>query len=354
MTSTTQPVIEAGDDGSSVEAALARVEAMVADGDSLAAIGWLAEQNRRLGDPRLEERLVSVRHRAFAALAQEPGRPDWPPPVPDRFGADQGLVEIAAADLTPEAVAAGIIGHGALLVRGLITDAEVATLVDAIDRGFAAADARAAGTPLADTATWYRPFSSTEGYAMTLGERGWVRDGGGLWTADSPRAFWQFTEIMTRAGVGELLEAYLGERPALSVNKATLRRVPVETGGEWHQDGAFLGDEIRTVNVWLSLTHCGDVAPGLDVVARRIPEILATGVDGAMFDWSVGPDAVERVKGPVGVLRPIFEAGDALLFDQRFLHRTAADPTMTEPRYAIESWFFAPSHYPQDQVPVVF
>jgi hypothetical protein len=353
MTSTTERVDQAADDDA-VDAALAQVERLVAEGSSVEAIGWLGEQNRRLADPRLEGRLVDLRHQAFAALADAPGRPDWPPAIVDQFDSTEGLAEIAAGDLTSDAVAAGILGHGALLVRGLLHQAEVATLIEAIDQGFAAADARAAGAPLAEVSTWYRPFTSTEGYSMTLGERGWVRDGGGLWTADSPRALWLFAEIMQRAGVGALLEGYLGERPALSVNKATLRRVPVDTGGEWHQDGAFLGDEIRTVNVWLALTHCGDVAPGLDVVARRMTEILATGVDGAMFDWSVGPDAVERVKGPAGVVRPIFEAGDALLFDQRFLHRTAADATMTEPRYAIESWFFAPSHYPHDQVPIVF
>jgi hypothetical protein len=27
---------------------------------------------------------------------------------------------------------------------------------------------------------------------------------------------------------------------------------------------------------------------------------------------------------------------------------------MTGARYALESWFFAPSNYPSDQVPVVF
>jgi hypothetical protein len=108
------------------------------------------------------------------------------------------------------------------------------------------------------------------------------------------------------------------------------------------------------VNVWLSLTHCGDTAPGLDLVPRRIPEILETGVDGALFDWSVGPGTVERVKGEAGIVRPVFEAGDALLFDERFLHRTASEPTMTEERYAVESWFFAPSHYPGDQVPILF
>ena len=83
--------------------------------------------------------------------------------------------------------------------------------------------------------------------------------------------------------------------------------------------------------------------------------ILETGTNGAIFDWSVGAGTVDRVLGPTGIVRPIFEPGDALLFDQRFLHRTAADPTtMTNARYAVESWFFAPSHYPHDQVPVYF
>jgi hypothetical protein len=274
--------------------------------------------------------------------------------VVDRFAGQDGLVEIPAAELTSEAIGAGIVGHGCLLVRGLITPDECQELIEAIELAFAAADARNSGTPLSETATWYAPFNAGEGYSITLGERGWVRDGGGLWTADSPRALWRLTEILSRARVGELLEGYLGERPALSVNKGTLRRVPVDTGGEWHQDGAFLGDRIRTVNVWLSLTHCGDTAPGLDIVPRRIPDILETGVNGAMFDWSVGPGTVDEVKGPAGVLRPVFEAGDALLFDERFLHRTAAEPTMTAERYAIESWFFAPSHYPGDQVPILF
>ena len=53
-------------------------------------------------------------------------------------------------------------------------------------------------------------------------------------------------------------------------------------------------------------------------------------------------------------MRPVFEPGDALLFDNMLLHRTAADATMTQARYAIESWFFAPSRYPNDQLPLVF
>ena len=58
-------------------------------------------------------------------------------------------------------------------------------------------------------------------------------------------------------------------------------------------------------------------------------------------------------RGDGGVARPIFEPGDALLFDHLCLHRTAVGPGMTEDRYATETWSFAPSVYPDDTVPLV-
>jgi ectoine hydroxylase-related dioxygenase (phytanoyl-CoA dioxygenase family) len=54
------------------------------------------------------------------------------------------------------------------------------------------------------------------------------------------------------------------------------------------------------------------------------------------------------------VLRPEFAPGDALLFDHLLLHRTAAGEEMTRERYAIETWFFAPSLYPGGQIPLVY
>jgi hypothetical protein len=107
------------------------------------------------------------------------------------------------------------------------------------------------------------------------------------------------------------------------------------------------------MNVWLALSHCGVDAPGLDVVPRRI-DLVETGTEGAIFDWSVGRAVVDRAAGPGGVTRPVFRPGDALLFDERNLHATACGPDMTNSRYAIEAWFFAPSQYPADQVPLVF
>ncbi|NND66331.1 MAG: hypothetical protein HKN19_01975 [Halioglobus sp.] len=44
--------------------------------------------------------------------------------------------------------------------------------------------------------------------------------------------------------------------------------------------------------------------------------------------------------------------GDAVLFDELALHRTGVSPSMTETRYAIEMWFFAPSMFPRDEVPL--
>ena len=51
-------------------------------------------------------------------------------------------------------------------------------------------------------------------------------------------------------------------------------------------------------------------------------------------------------------MRPIFEPGDALLFDELFLHQTGSDPQMPKPRYAVESWFFGPSAFPGGYSPL--
>ena len=88
-------------------------------------------------------------------------------------------------------------------------------------------------------------------------------------------------------------------------------------------------------------------------VDRRFDRLAQTGTAGAYFDWSVGDPVVQQVADGAPILRPVFGPGDALLFDNMFLHRTAADPTMTQTRYAIESWFFAASHFPGNHVPIV-
>jgi hypothetical protein len=336
-----------------VNSVLNTANAMVSDGRRLDAIDVVTAANRTHRDPRLEQRLVYLRHNAFAELPPSPGLAAWPPSPPDLFADTTGIPEVCARDLSAETLASGLIRHGCLLVRGLLAPPAVARLVNDIDEAFAALDAHSQGAPVSETTPWYSPFTPAPGYSVG-GSRKWVTDGGGVWAVDSPRAMFDVLEAFGEVGLAEPLTGYLGERPALSVKKWTLRRVPTTSGTNWHQDGAFLGRDIRTVNVWLTLSHCGDSAPGLDVVARRFDELAETGTDGAMFDWSVGEPVVERVADGAPILRPVFEPGDALFFDNMFLHRTAVDDSMTRMRYAIESWFFAPSQYPHEQVPLVF
>jgi hypothetical protein len=324
-----------------------------ADGRVRDAIDMLMEANRTLRDPEIERMLVILRHGLVVDSEPPSGLDNWPREMPDPFPGVDGPPEIELAELTGDVLGGAIVNHGCLLVRGFATAEEAASLTTSIDRAFEACDARNSGTPLEQTAPWFVPFNPREQYSLAVGERWWVRNGGGVWTADSPRCMFEVLDVMARKGLRQVLTDYLGEPPALSVKKCTLRRVPVDTGTDWHQDGAFLGPDIRTVNVWLTLTDCGVDAPGLDVVPKRLP-LVETGTEGAQFDWSVGPGVVDRVAGDAGVVRPVFRAGDALLFDDRHLHRTGVSRGMTIERYAIETWFFAPSHYPHPQVPIAF
>ena len=56
--------------------------------------------------------------------------------------------------------------------------------------------------------------------------------------------------------------------------------------------------------------------------------------------------------GDTAITRPLFAPGDGLLFDERFLHRTGIDPDMKGERRAIETWFFAPSSFPNAYIPI--
>jgi hypothetical protein len=265
---------------------------------------------------------------------------------------------VSAGELTPESLRSGILQHGSLHVRRVVPTARVDALVDGIDCALAAAESFSPGGSGGGTTPWFEPFTTHSSYPKTMNRqlgnrRKWVHESGGVWAADSPRMLFELFDTLDDVGLTQLITAYLGERPALAVDKCTLRRVGLDTSTDWHQDGAFLGDGIRTVNMWLSLSHCGRDAPGLDIVPARLDRIVETGTEGAKFGWSVGPGVVDRVSAATPVSRPVFEPGDALFFDDLFLHRTAIDPSMSRERYAIETWFFAPSVYPEKYVPLV-
>jgi hypothetical protein len=156
-------------------------------------------------------------------------------------------------------------------------------------------------------------------------------------------------ELFGSARLPELVRGYLGEPPLISAHKTTLRKADPSVGGAWHQDGAFMGD-VKALNLWLSLSRCGDEAPGLDIVPRRVDHVVID--HDVMLDVELTRAKAREAAGDVPILRPIFEPGDALLFDELFLHQTASDPAMPNPRFAIESWFFGGSAFPGDYAPL--
>jgi hypothetical protein len=308
--------------------------------------------NRLQRDRELDRRLVRLRHRAGVKLLAEAGpRPEHPTAASDRLPdpVPGSLPEVSPAELTPELLRAGMLRDGCLLVRGVVGRDEALSLAEDIDRAFEERTNLQSGGSVGDP--YYEEFEPEAGFS--LAEREWVRDGGGVLAADCPKVMFDLIDLFDRAGLREVVTGYLGERTAMSMNKSTLRRARPDDGGAWHQDGAFMGD-VRALNIWLSLSHCGDDAPGLDVVPRRLDHIVPTGTEGAIFNWSVAPPRAQEAAGETGTVRPIFEPGDVLLFDELCLHSTALDPAMTRTRYAVESWFFGPSAFPADYVPLAF
>lgn len=318
------------------------------------AIECLTVMRRAQDDPALERLLAICRYQAYVPRGQHAGVADPWSMVPDRaFTYSSGLPEIDANELNAATLAAGIRHHGALLVRGLLSTSTAGRLADGIKQALAACAAWRARGAGEFEGSWYArlPLRKDCKLAKT---RPWVEDrGDGVWLADSPRMLYELTELFDTRGITAVISEYFGERPLLSVGKSTLRCVPPTIGrADWHQDGAFMGAEIRSVNVWTALSHCGVDASGLEVLPRRVPRVLPTGSHGACFSWSVGPEIVAEAAGGVATTSPIFEPGDALLFDHFFVHRTGIPEAIAKDRYAIESWFFAPSAYPAAQVPL--
>jgi hypothetical protein len=326
-------------------------DVLARDDAALAALRAAVRANLAHRDPAVERALVEQRIDAFGAVTWPEGRADWPPAYYDPFPGLEGLPVVAAGALTADILAGAILHHGAVWVKGLADRQDVTRLREGIDAACAARSRYHAGAALEGDVAWYAPLPEPKANAM---QRQWVEKDDCVLTMDSPRMAFDLIEFFDRNGLIGMIAAFLGERPALSVMKSTLRRVNPDTGTDWHQDGAFLGAHVRSVNVWLALSPCGVDAAGLELVGRRVPYVLQTGSHGSIFDWAVGPGVVEMLaQGGAPVLNPVFEAGDALLFDHLMLHRTGIRPGMTQSRWAVESWFFAPSRYPADQVAVV-
>ncbi len=312
----------------------------------------LTDANRTMRDTGVERRLVKLRNLAGIRLLEdaaatagairfiEPDAAELPP-------ASQ-LPEISAADLSAGLIRAGVLRDGCLLVRGLIPREAATRFAEQIERSFAARDRHDAGEPHEDR--YYAEFPPDPRFGEELA-RPWIKAGGGVLAVDAPEPNFEMMELFAGAGLPEIVSAYLGEPALTTAQKTTLRKAEPAVPGAWHQDGKFMGP-VRALNLWLSLSRCGDVAPGLDLVPTRIDHHVTTQTDEAMLDYAISQRVAEEAAGDKPILRPIFEPGDALFFDELFLHKTGSDPDMSQPRYAIENWFFGGSGFPTEYAPI--
>lgn len=332
-------------------------ERLCTSGDLAGAVSLLADAVRRRPDARAEALLVQLRHALHASRTHERPTIEWPrdlaDPFPDVVGEPP---EIAPEDLDADVLGGAILHHGCLLVRNLCSAPKADTLVQRITHAFEMIDRSLAGD--ADSKSpgddpGFVEFAPPGGESLAL-QRRWVRHGGGVWGVESPRAMAEILEIYEQQSLVRAVEGYLGTRPAIAVNKFTLRHVTPEAQPSWHQDGAFMGSDRRSVNVWMALTRCGgDLdAPGLSIIPRRLDQLAETGTEGALMDDAVGVGVIERMSHEMPVVRPVFDPGDALLFDQLFLHATGTHAETTADRYAIECWLFDPSDIPDDYLAV--
>ena len=318
------------------------------DGDLLGAIEGLTRANRAQPGPRPSStgwcrsggghssnstRDIDVRHLASGARASDRAR---------------GVVPaVVRSELTAEVLRHHITADGCLLVRGLADprwsrcSSTGSSARSSVWGGLRRPYAKATGSP------WFDPLEVDErgavGARPDLGDQQRRTADRGLAAHAVP------TARDARGGrAARVVHDYLGERPALSANKCTVRRVPVDTNAGWHQDGAFLGPGIRAFNVWLALSPCGRDAPGLDLLPRRLDHIVETGH--ARFVLRLGGRARSRRSRWRRRRRscaPSSRPATRSIFDDLFLHRTAVEPTMYDDRYAIETWCFAPSAYPR-------
>jgi hypothetical protein len=312
-------------------------------------IDELTAANAEHRDVENDRRLLWLRHLAgMRALDEARGGADFAAPDAGALAPGDPLPEFTRAELTPGLLRAGILRDGCVLVRGLIDPEPALAFAERIDLSFAACDAFLAGAePDEGYYEEFRPHLLSKG---VLG-RDWIQASGGVLAADSPSVAVEMFDLFRAADLQPLVDGYLGEPSLISAHKTTLRKASPSVPGAWHQDGKFLGD-VRSLNMWLSLSRCGDVAPGLDIVPRRLDYLVQTQTDEAVLDIAISQRKAEEAAGETPIIRPIFEPGDALFFDEMFLHQTGVDPAMPNPRFALENWFFGSSAFPVEYAPV--
>jgi hypothetical protein len=166
-------------------------------------------------------------------------------------------------------------------------------------------------------------------------------------------------EDVLRAVVRGKLARHLGDFLVCDADQCWIRRQyaprhapPQHAPHSWHQDGALNFDFsahagaslpadalLQMFTCWITLTPCGDDAPGLEWVAQ--PTIHMLGPP------ELTDERVRRSFAAQAIQRPTMKPGDALLLRGDTLHRTHVTPAMTRDRTSIELRFFPTQPLPE-------
>ena len=256
------------------------------------------------------------------------------------------LPELAPADLTPELLRAGILRDGCVLVRGLV-ERERALRFARADRPLvrrARAGDPGGGAPRPATT---RSSRRTRRSSPRRGATG-SRQGGGVLAVDAPLLSCRDDRaVRGRRRAGGSSRATSASPAVISLRRRRCARPTPAVGGRLapgrrvHGRGALA----QPVAVALALRRRGARA---STSSRAASTTLVDDADrrGACSTTRSRSRKAEEAAGDRPIVRPIFEPGDALLFDELFLHQTGSDPSMPNPRFAIESWFFGASGLP--------
>ena len=283
----------------------------------LATIEQRSAQNRAQRSATRELELVQLRHAAARALLASPLGQPAKTNADDLFANCKGLPEIQAAELNADTLAAGILNHGALLVRGLFNAQHIQYLRASLERSLA--DQQACELPLGCT----------------------------------PGTLFDLLEIYQQCGLLDTVRQYLGGEPLMFAERAKLRR---HIAGRdkyaaipWHQDVNFFGAQSYALNCWAAVTSCGEHNPGLSVIPRRTEQRHGWhGDELAPLDYGkrMADGMIAELTRDHPIATPVFQPGDAILFDEMTIHTTANKPWKVAEQIVAISWFFRASNFP--------